>query len=178
MIVVPLVSALIGVGQTYLTTALGNRVMQDLRNRLFEHLQSMHLGFFTGTRTGDIQSRLGNDVGGVQSVVTETASSILSNTVTVIASLVGMLLLSWQLTIVAVALLPIFILLQIQVGRVRRRVAAQHPDLAVGDELDHPGVAVGLRRAAVEGLRPAARSRPPGTSGRTRSRPRCRSARR
>jgi ATP-binding cassette, subfamily B, bacterial len=125
MIVIPLVSALIGVGQTYLTTALGNRVMQDLRNRLFEHLQSMHLGFFTGTRTGDIQSRLGNDVGGVQSVVTETASSILSNTVTVIASLVGMLLLSWQLTIVAVALLPVFILLQVQVGRVRRRVAAR-----------------------------------------------------
>jgi ATP-binding cassette subfamily B protein len=125
MIVVPLVSAIIGVGQTYLTTVLGNRVMQDLRNRLFEHLQSMHLGFFTGTRTGDIQSRLGNDVGGVQSVVTETASSILSNTVTVIASLVGMLLLSWQLTIVAVALLPVFIGLQIQVGRVRRRVAAR-----------------------------------------------------
>jgi ATP-binding cassette subfamily B protein len=125
MIVIPLVSALIGVGQTYVTTALGNRVMQDLRNRLFEHLQSMHLGFYTGTRTGDIQSRLGNDVGGVQSVVTETASSILSNTVTVIASLVGMLLLSWQLTIVAVALLPVFILLQVQVGRVRRRVAAR-----------------------------------------------------
>jgi ATP-binding cassette subfamily B protein len=125
MIVIPLVTALIGVGQTYLTTVLGNRVMQDLRNRLFEHLQSMHLGFFTGTRTGDIQSRLGNDVGGVQTVVTETASSILSNAVTVIASLVGMLLLSWQLTIVAVALLPVFILLQVQVGRVRRRVAAR-----------------------------------------------------
>ncbi len=125
MIAIPLVSAIIGVGQTYLTTVLGNRVMQDLRNRLFEHLQSMHLGFFTGTRTGDIQSRLGNDVGGVQSVVTETASSILSNAVTVIASLVGMVLLSWQLTIVAVALLPVFIGLQIQVGRVRRRVAAR-----------------------------------------------------
>ena len=125
MIVIPLVTALIGVGQTYLTTVLGNRVMQDLRNRLFEHLQSMHLGFFTGTRTGDIQSRLGNDVGGVQTVVTETASSILSNAVTVIASLVGMLLLSWRLTIVAVALLPVFVLLQIQVGRVRRRVAAR-----------------------------------------------------
>jgi ATP-binding cassette subfamily B protein len=125
MIVIPLVSAVIGVGQTYLTTVLGNRVMQDLRNRLFEHLQSMHLGFFAGTRTGDIQSRLGNDVGGVQSVVTETASSILSNAVTVIASLVGMVLLSWQLTIVAVALLPVFIGLQIQVGRVRRRIAAR-----------------------------------------------------
>ncbi len=125
MIVIPLVSAVIGVGQTYLTTVLGNRVMQDLRNRLFEHLQSMHLGFFAGTRTGDIQSRLGNDVGGVQSVVTETASSILSNAVTVIASLIGMVLLSWQLTIVAVALLPIFIGLQVQVGRVRRRIAAR-----------------------------------------------------
>jgi ATP-binding cassette subfamily B protein len=124
MIVVPLIGALIGVGQTWLTTSLGNRVMQDLRNRLFAHLQSMHLGFFTATRTGDIQSRLGNDVGGVQSVVTDTASSILSNAVTVAASLVGMLLLSWQLTIIALALLPIFIVLQIQVGKVRRRVAA------------------------------------------------------
>jgi ATP-binding cassette, subfamily B, bacterial len=125
MIVIPMVSALIGVGQTYLTTSLGNRVMQDLRNRLFVHLESMHLGFFTGTRTGDIQSRLGNDVGGVESVVTQTASSILSNAVTVIASLVGMLLLSWQLTLVAVALLPVFVLLQVQVGRVRRRIAAR-----------------------------------------------------
>jgi ATP-binding cassette, subfamily B, bacterial len=125
MIIIPLVSALIGVGQTYLTTSLGNRVMQDLRNRLFEHLESMHLGFFTGTRTGDIQSRLGNDVGGVESVVTQTASSILSNAVTVIASLVGMVLLSWQLTLVAVALLPVFVVLQIQVGRVRRRIAGR-----------------------------------------------------
>ena len=125
MIVIPMVSALIGVGQTFLTTSLGNRVMQDLRNRLFVHLESMHLGFFTGTRTGDIQSRLGNDVGGVETVVTQTASSILSNAVTVIASLVGMLLLSWQLTLVAVALLPLFVVLQIQVGRVRRRLAGR-----------------------------------------------------
>jgi ATP-binding cassette, subfamily B, bacterial len=125
MIVIPMVSALIGVGQTFLTTSLGNRVMQDLRNRLFVHLESMHLGFFTGTRTGDIQSRLGNDVGGVETVVTQTASSILSNAVTVIASLVGMLLLSWQLTLVAIALLPLFVVLQIQVGRVRRRIAGR-----------------------------------------------------
>ena len=125
MIVIPMVSALIGVGQTFLTTSLGNRVMQDLRNRLFVHLESMHLGFFTGTRTGDIQSRLGNDVGGVETVVTQTASSILSNAVTVIASLVGMVLLSWQLTLVAVALLPLFVVLQIQVGRVRRRIAGR-----------------------------------------------------
>jgi ATP-binding cassette subfamily B protein len=125
MVAIPVVTALIGVGQTYLTTLLGNRVMADLRGRLFEHLQRMDLAFFTATRTGAIQSRLANDVGGVQSVLSETASSILSNTVTVVASLVAMLLLSWQLTIVAVALTPLFILLQVRVGRVRRRLAGR-----------------------------------------------------
>lgn len=125
MIAIPIVSALIGVYQTYQTTLLGNRVMADLRGRLFEHLQRMDLAFFTGTRTGAIQSRLANDVGGVQSVLSETASSILGNVVTVAAALVAMLLLSWQLTIVAVALVPLFVLLQIRVGRVRRRIAAR-----------------------------------------------------
>jgi ATP-binding cassette, subfamily B, bacterial len=125
MIAIPVATALIGVGQTYLTTLLGNRVMADLRGRLFEHLQRMDLAFFTATRTGAIQSRLANDVGGVQSVLSETASSILSNTVTVAASLVAMLLLSWQLTLVAVALMPIFVLLQVRVGRVRRRLAGR-----------------------------------------------------
>jgi len=125
MVVIPLVAALIGVYQTYLTTALGNGVMKDLRDRLFSHLQSMDLAFFTATKTGAIQSRLANDVGGVQSVVTDTASSILSNTVTVIASLVAMLLLSWQLTIVAVVMLPLFIWLQVRVGRVRRKLASR-----------------------------------------------------
>ncbi|MFL5338338.1 MAG: ABC transporter transmembrane domain-containing protein, partial [Geminicoccaceae bacterium] len=125
LIVIPLVAALIGVYQTYLTTALGNQVMKNLRDRLFAHLQSMELSFFTGTKTGAIQSRLANDVGGVQSVVTDTASSILSNAVTVIASLVAMALLSWQLTLVALALLPLFVVLQIRVGRVRRRIAGQ-----------------------------------------------------
>jgi ATP-binding cassette subfamily B protein len=125
MVAIPVVTALIGVGQTYLTTLLGNRVMADLRGRLFEHLQRMELAFFTATRTGAIQSRLANDVGGVQSVLSETASSILSNTVTVAASLVAMLLLSWQLTLVAVALMPVFVLLQVRVGRVRRRLAGR-----------------------------------------------------
>jgi ATP-binding cassette, subfamily B, bacterial len=124
-IVIPLVSSLIGVLQTYLTTVLGNRVMADLRDRLFEHLQAMDLAFFTSTKTGAIQSRLQNDVGGVQSVLTTTASSILSNVVTVTASLIAMLLLSWQLTLVALALLPVFIVLQIRVGRVRRQLAAR-----------------------------------------------------
>jgi ATP-binding cassette subfamily B protein len=125
MVAVPVVSALIGVFQTYETTLLGNRVMADLRSRLFEHLQRMDLSFFTATRTGAIQSRLANDVGGVQSVLSETASSILGNVVTVVAALVAMIILSWQLTIVAVALVPLFVVLQIRVGRVRRRLAGR-----------------------------------------------------
>ncbi|HEY2098667.1 MAG TPA: ABC transporter ATP-binding protein [Pseudonocardia sp.] len=123
MIAVPVVSALIGVWQTYQTTLLGNRVMADLRGRLFEHLQRMDLSFFTATRTGAIQSRLSNDVGGVQSVLTETATSILGNVVTVVAALVAMVLLSWKLTLVAVVMIPVFVVLQIRVGRVRRRLA-------------------------------------------------------
>jgi ATP-binding cassette, subfamily B, bacterial len=125
MIAIPVVSALIGVYQTWQTTLLGNRVMADLRGRLFEHLQRMDLAFFTATRTGAIQSRLANDVGGVQSVLSETASSILGNIVTVVAALVAMVLLSWQLTIVAVALVPLFIVLQVRVGRVRRALAGR-----------------------------------------------------
>jgi ATP-binding cassette subfamily B protein len=122
-IAVTLFGALLGVVQTWLTTRLGNSVMRELRDRLFAHLQRMELAFFTGTRTGEIQSRLGNDVAGVQSVVTDTASSILGNAVTVISALVAMLVLSWRLTLVAVVLLPLFVLLQVRVGRVRRRVA-------------------------------------------------------
>ena len=125
MVAVPVVSALIGVYQTYQTTLLGNRVMADLRGRLFEHLQRLDLSFFTATRTGAIQSRLANDVGGVQSVLSETASSILGNVVTVAAALVAMIILSWQLTLVAVALVPLFIVLQIRVGRVRRKIAGR-----------------------------------------------------
>ena len=124
MVLIPLCASMLNFGQTYLTNVVGNQLMQDLRNRLFGHLQSMHLGFFTGTRTGDIQSRLGNDVGGIQSVLTLTVSTILANAVTVLASLVGMVLLSWTLTVLSVALLPVFVLLQLHVGRVRQRIAA------------------------------------------------------
>ncbi|MGD9531023.1 ABC transporter ATP-binding protein [Pseudonocardia sp.] len=125
MVVIPIVASLIGVFQTWQTTLLGNRVMADLRGRLFEHLQRMDLSFFTATRTGAIQSRLANDVGGVQSVLSETASSILGNVVTVTAALVAMILLSWQLTLVAIVLMPVFVLLQTRVGRVRQRIAGR-----------------------------------------------------
>jgi ATP-binding cassette subfamily B protein len=125
MIAIPLVSGAIGVGQTYLTTVVGQRVMQDLRNRLYEHLQAMSLRFFTGARTGDLQSRLQNDVGGVQSVVTNTASSVLSNVVTVLSTVVAMLLLSWQLTALSFAVVPVFVYLTWRVGRARRQISKE-----------------------------------------------------
>ena len=125
MVAVPLVAAAIGVAQTYLTTVVGQRVMQDLRNRLYEHLQSMSLRFFTATRTGELQSRLQNDVGGVQNVVTNTASSVLSNVVTVLSTVAAMLVLSWQLTLLALGVVPVFVYLTYRVGRVRRRISRQ-----------------------------------------------------
>lgn len=125
MVAVPLVSAGIGVGQTYLTTLVGNRAMADLRGRLFEHLERMELAFFTSTKTGTIQSRLANDVGGVRSVLTTTAASILANAVTVLASLVAMVLLSWQLTLISLALMPAFVALQRRVGARRQELARQ-----------------------------------------------------
>jgi ATP-binding cassette subfamily B protein len=125
MVAIPIVLGLLGVAQTYLTNWVGNQVMQDLRDRLYSHLQSMPLAFFTGTRTGEIQSRLANDVGGVQTVVTSTASSILSNVVTVISSLVAMVILSWELTAVSLILVPLFVYLTWRVGRLRRAVTAQ-----------------------------------------------------
>ena len=94
MIVVPIISGLIGVGQTYCNNVVGQRVMQDLRNALYAHLQRMPLRFFTETRTGEIQSRLANDVGGVQSVVTDTASSVVSNLIIAVTTIIAMVFLS------------------------------------------------------------------------------------
>ncbi|PPG88383.1 ABC transporter [Rathayibacter rathayi] len=125
MVLVWALSAILGVWQTYLTATVGNTVMGDLRIRLFRHLQAMELGFFTRTRTGIIQSRLANDVGGVATVLTNTVSSVLGNTVTVIAAVVAMLLLSWQMTIVALVLTPVLVIVQRRVGQVRARIATK-----------------------------------------------------
>jgi ATP-binding cassette subfamily B protein len=124
MVAIPILSGLIGIAQTYLANVVGQRVMQDFRNSLYSHLQHMPLRFFTATRTGEIQSRLANDVGGVQSVVTDTASSILSNVVILISTLVAMLVLSWQLTVLSVFLTPLFVWLTYKVGKARQQVAA------------------------------------------------------
>lgn len=123
MLALWVLSAGLGIAQTRLTATVGNSVMAQLRVRLFAHLQAMELGFFTRTKTGIIQSRLQNDVGGVAGVLSNTVSSVIGNTVTVIAAFVAMLLLSWQLTIVAVVLLPLLVIAQRRVGQVRARIA-------------------------------------------------------
>jgi ATP-binding cassette subfamily B protein len=123
MAVVPVINGAIGILQTYETTRVGQQVMRDLRDRLYAHLQTLSLAFFTGTKTGEIQSRLANDVGGVQTVVTTTASTILANIVTFVSTIVAMVILSWQLTIVAVFTVPVFFWLTKTVGERRRRVA-------------------------------------------------------
>jgi ATP-binding cassette subfamily B protein len=123
MAVVPIVNGAIGILQTYETTRVGQLVMRDLRDRLYSHLQTLPLAFFTGTKTGEIQSRLANDVGGVQSVVTTTASTILANVVIFVSTIVAMVILSWQLAIVAVITVPVFFWLTKMVGERRRQVA-------------------------------------------------------
>ncbi len=125
MLAVWLVSQGLGVWQTYLTARVGNSVTAALRERLFSGLQRMELGFFTRTRTGVIQSRLANDVGGVSNVLSNTISSVVGNTVTVISAVVAMLLLNWQLTIVALLLVPALVVLQRRVGQRRARIATQ-----------------------------------------------------
>ena len=123
MAAVPIVNGAIGILQTYKTTRVGQQVMRDLRDRLYSHLQTLSLAFFTSTKTGEIQSRLANDVGGVQSVVTTTASTILANVVTFVSSIVAMIIISWQLTIVAVITVPAFFYLTKMVGERRRQVS-------------------------------------------------------
>ena len=123
MIAIAIVTGALGVIQTLLSNQVGQRVMHDLRAAVFRHLQRLSLAFFTRTRTGEVQSRISNDIGGVQSVVTNTATSIASNVTTVVATMVGMLLLSWQLALFAFALIPLFVLLTRRVGNQRRRIA-------------------------------------------------------
>jgi ATP-binding cassette subfamily B protein len=125
MITTPIVSGALGLWQTYTNNVVGQHVMQDLRNSLYAHLQHMPLKFFTSTRTGEIQSRLSNDVGGVQSVLTDTASSIFANITIVISTVIAMAILSWPLTILSLAILPFFMILSRKVGKVRRVVSGQ-----------------------------------------------------
>jgi ATP-binding cassette, subfamily B, bacterial len=131
MVAVAAVTAAFGVIQTWISTRVGQLVMHRLRTDVFSHLQRLSLGFFTRTRTGEVQSRITNDIGGMQSVVTSTATSIAANLTTVIASAVAMVALSWQLSLVTLLVLPPSVLLSRRVARVRRRLtAARQRELA------------------------------------------------
>ena len=123
MIVTPIVTGLIGIGQTWLNTRIGQSVMRDLRNQLYGHLQRMPLKFFTDTRTGEIQSRLSNDIGGVQSVVTDTATSVVSNVTVALSTVIGMIFLDWRLTLLSLGLLPLFLWMTYRIGNVRRAIS-------------------------------------------------------
>jgi len=131
MVAVAAVTAALGVVQTWISTSIGQRVMHRLRTDVFTHLQRQSIGFFTRTRTGEVQSRITNDIGGMQSVVTSTATSVASNLTTAVATLVAMLALSWQLTLVSLLVLPPSIWLTRRVARMRRAItAAQQRELA------------------------------------------------
>ena len=128
MIAIAVSTGALGVAQTLISNTVGQRVMHDLRAAVYRHLQRLSLAFFTRTRTGEIQSRIANDIGGVQSVVTSTATSIVSNVTTVLAAIVAMFLLDWRLALAALGLLPFFIWLTRRVGEERRRITAVRQD--------------------------------------------------
>ncbi len=123
MIAIAVVTGALGVVQTLLSNQVGQRVMHDLRTAVYKHLQRLSLAFFTRTRTGEVQSRLANDIGGVQEVVTSTATSIVSNVSVVLATVIAMFYLDWRLTLFALALLPLFVWMTKRVGDQRRKVA-------------------------------------------------------
>jgi ATP-binding cassette subfamily B protein len=125
MVAIPIVTGALGIGQTWLSNRVGQQVMHDLRTSVYRHLQRLSLAFFTRTRTGEVQSRIANDIGGIDNVVTNTATSIVSNTTTVIATIVAMFLLDWRLAVFSLALLPLFVFLTRRVGKVRKALAAQ-----------------------------------------------------
>ncbi|MGI5243840.1 ABC transporter ATP-binding protein [Dactylosporangium sp. CA-139066] len=125
MVAVAAVTAAFGVIQTWLSTQVGQLVMHRLRTDVFTHLQRQSIGFFTRTRTGEVQSRITNDIGGMEAVVTNTATSIASNLTTAVATAVAMAALSWRLSLVSLVVLPPAIYLTRKVASMRREITAQ-----------------------------------------------------
>jgi ATP-binding cassette subfamily B protein len=149
MIGISIATAAITVWQTYISNVIGQRVMHDLRAAVYRHLQRMSLAFFTRTRTGEVQSRIANDIGGIDSVVTTTATSIAQNVTTVIATLVAMVVLNWRLAALSLIFVPAFVYLTRRVGQVRRRITTERQkrlaDLSalVAESLSVSGIMLG-----------------------------------
>ncbi|MFF7870393.1 ABC transporter ATP-binding protein [Streptomyces qaidamensis] len=125
MILSAVLTSVFGVLQTLISTTVGQRVMHDLRTAVYGRLQRMSLAFFTRTRTGEVQSRIANDIGGMQATVTSTATSLVSNVTSVVATIVAMLALDWRLTVVSLLLLPVFVWISRRVGNERRKITTQ-----------------------------------------------------
>lgn len=125
MILTAVMTSVFGVLQTLISTTVGQRVMHDLRTAVYTQLQRMPLAFFTRTRTGEVQSRIANDIGGMQATVTSTATSLVSNLTSVVATVVAMLALDWRLTVVSLLLLPVFVWISRRVGRERKKITTQ-----------------------------------------------------
>jgi ATP-binding cassette, subfamily B, bacterial len=124
MIAVAISTGALGVAQTYLSNVVGQEVMHDLRAAVYRHLQKLSLAFFTRTRTGEVQSRIASDIGGIQSVVTSTATSIVSNVTTVVATIIGLFALDWRLAAFSLIILPFFVWMTRRVGGERRKITA------------------------------------------------------
>ncbi|MGW8552206.1 ABC transporter ATP-binding protein [Streptomyces tubercidicus] len=125
MIATAVTTSVFGVLQTLLSTTVGQRVMHDLRTAVYAKLQRMPLAFFTRTRTGEVQSRIANDIGGMQATVTSTATSLVSNLTSVLATVCAMLALDWRLTAVSLLLLPLFVWISRRVGNERKKITTQ-----------------------------------------------------
>lgn len=125
MILSAVLTSVFGVLQTLISTTVGQRVMHDLRTSVYGRLQRMSLAFFTRTRTGEVQSRIANDIGGMQATVTSTATSLVSNLTSVVATIVAMIALDWRLTVVSLLLLPVFVWISRRVGNERKKITTQ-----------------------------------------------------
>jgi ATP-binding cassette subfamily B protein len=149
MIVIAIITAAFSVWQTYLSNVVGQRVMHDLRAAVYQRLQRMSLAFFTRTRTGEVQSRIANDIGGLDNVVTTTATTIAQNATTVIAAIVAMCLLDWRLALISLIFVPLFVYLTRRVGKVRRKITTEQQrrlaDLSalVAESLSVSGIMLG-----------------------------------
>ncbi|MFJ5229674.1 ABC transporter ATP-binding protein [Kitasatospora sp. NPDC088391] len=149
MIAAAVVTSVLNVLQTLISTTVGQRVMHDLRTSVYAHLQRMSLAFFTRTRTGEVQSRIANDIGGMQATVTGTATSLVSNLTAVVASVVAMVALDWRLTVVSLLLLPLFVWISRRVGRERKKITGERQrqlavlSSAVQESLSVSGVLLG-----------------------------------
>ncbi|MER6959423.1 ABC transporter ATP-binding protein [Streptomyces sp. NPDC000618] len=125
MILSAVLGGVFGVLQTLISTTVGQRVMHDLRTAVYDRLQRMSLAFFTRTRTGEVQSRIANDIGGMQATVTSTATSLVSNFTSVVATIIAMVALDWRLTVVSLLLLPVFVWISRRVGNERKKITTQ-----------------------------------------------------